>query len=165
MSPQDIERIERELQIALPIDYKKTMLSFPVRRDRGNDDSPLFDNSDALIDLNRKYREGFAGLPRWPVHYYLIGDDGAASCYLLDLTKTPSPVLLADHGNIERLSREADTLKFFVAGYIATFKEAGINPDAPRRPLTLTKVLSLAMIVGVTAAIIGYLVGTILLRP
>ncbi len=165
MSPQDIDRIEWALRIRLPRDYKETVLNFPVRQHLGSDDSPLFDDPGAIIEQNRQYREGFAGMPPWPSHFYFIGDDGAASCYLLDLNQSPSPVFLADHGNIQHISKEADTLNEFVATYIASLKAGGIDPDAERRPLTVTRVAAMVVIVAVASIVVGYVISKVVLGP
>jgi hypothetical protein len=134
MTEQDISKIERELAVTLPADYKAAVQNYPVRADYGTDDSVLFDDAEAVIDQNRRYRAGFAGLPPWPSHYFFIGDDGAASCYLLDLSKSPAPVLFADHGNIDDIRTEATAVEDWVTRYLADLRADGVDPDAAARP-------------------------------
>ena len=134
MTEHDISKIERELAVTLPTDYKVAVQNYPVRADYGTDDSILFDDADAVIDLNRRYRAGFAGLPAWPPHYFFIGDDGAASCYLIDLSTSSSPVFFADHGNIQSLTTEAATIQDWIARFLADLRAHGVDPDAARRP-------------------------------
>src|SRR5215217_5426572 len=98
MTESDLSLIERELEVRLPRDYRRVLSDYPFSYDLGTSDSILYDNAQGLINQNRAYRAGFAGLPKWPQHYYFIGDDGAASCYLLDLRREQSPVFVAEHG-------------------------------------------------------------------
>jgi len=134
MTDDDIKRIESGLQIVLPPDYKEAVRNYPVRFCQGTDDAFLFDNSEAVIELNRRYRAGFAGLPSWPPHFFFIGDDGAANCYFIDLTKTPSPVFFADHGNIQRVNTEAATIPDWIGRVLDGFRADGIDPTAEQRP-------------------------------
>lgn len=134
MSEEEINRIERELNVTLPTEYKHAVRNYPVRRDRGTDDSILFDDAEAVIGLNKRYRAGFAGLFPWPSHYFFIGDDGAASCYLLDLTKSPSPVFFADHGNVQSLTIEAANIQAWLDDYVADLRADGDDRDLAPRP-------------------------------
>ena len=167
MTEGDISRIERELGIVLPPDYKDVIRNYPIRADRGTSDSVLFDEPSAIIELNRSYSAGSAGLPAWPRSYFFIGNDGAASCYFLDLTKSPSPVFFADHGNIEEIRTEAPTLRAFMDNYIAGLREddGEFDPDAEPRPRpSRGKVLIIALVVALIAGVVGYIFTQVLTK-
>jgi hypothetical protein len=112
MTPEDLIFIESETGIRLPEDYKKIALRY--RPDAGTDDAPIFDNAKAIINLNQKYHAGFAGMDPWPRHYFFIGDDGAASCYALDLSSNPPKVIFLDHGNPKQVRIEAESFSDYV---------------------------------------------------
>lgn len=132
MTEQDLMRIERELDIHLPDDYRKAVLNYPIRADRGTSDSWLFDDAEALVELNAEYRQGFGELPPWPAHYFIVGETDCMP-YFVDLTKSPSPVFSADHGNLQSLSTEAETLSAWVEAFLKEMRDDGGNPDAERR--------------------------------
>ena len=130
MTEQDISKIEREMAVALPSDYKAALLKSPALTDERGDDRHLFQHADAIIDLNKRYREGFAGLPPWPAHYFFIGDDGAANCYLLDLTKSPSPVFFAGHGNLKNIRKDSATLANWMGCDLDEPQQDEVDSDA-----------------------------------
>lgn len=132
MTEQDLLRIERELEIQLPDDYRKAVLNYPIRADRGTMDSWLYDNAEALVKLNREYRNGFSGLPPWPAHYFIVGETDCMP-YFVNLTKSPSPVFSADHGNLQSLNTEAETLSAWVEAFLKEMQDDGGDPDAERR--------------------------------
>lgn len=132
MTEQDLMRIERELDIHLPDDYRKAVLNYPIRADRGTSDSWLYDNAEALVKLNREYRNGFSGLPPWPAHYFIVGETDCMP-YFVDLTKSPSPVFSADRGNLKWVSTEAESLPAWVNALLKEMRENGEDPDAKQR--------------------------------
>jgi len=157
MTESDFTLIERELSVQLPPDYRRVLADYPFPHDRDNADSLLYGDSQAIIDRNRDYRAGFAGLPKWPEHYFFIGDDGAASCYFLDLRREPSPVYFADHGAVDKLAEEAPDLETWVERTIDDFRRDGIDPfaDAPPSATGLHPALVLLTIAAVSAGV-GY---------
>jgi cell wall assembly regulator SMI1 len=48
MNARDIERIERELEVSLPIDYREALLNFFLAR--GTSDAVVWDNPEEIID-------------------------------------------------------------------------------------------------------------------
>lgn len=95
MSPEELQQIESELGITLPVDYREAMLNYPLDRDPL--DETLCDDVELLIKSNLYYRKHkFFGL-EWPGHYFTFGGDGFGNRFFLDLTLTPSPVFFADH--------------------------------------------------------------------
>lgn len=97
MISEDLDRIERELGVRLPGDYRALVLTYPVGLGASGPDYELLNDPGELIALNREYRErGFFGLP-WPAHFFCFGGDGSGNGYYLDLRKEPSPVHFADH--------------------------------------------------------------------
>jgi hypothetical protein len=97
VTADDLDRVERELGIRLPGDYRALVLAYPTELGSSGPDYELLDAPEQLIAINRRLREqGFFGLP-WPAHYFSFGGDGSGNEYYLDLHKAPSPVYFADH--------------------------------------------------------------------
>ena len=93
----DLDRIERELGIRLPANYRALVTNYPAALGSQGPDYELLDDPQQLIESNRLYRaQGFFGMP-WPEHYYSIGGDGTGNDYYLDLSVEESPVYFADH--------------------------------------------------------------------
>jgi hypothetical protein len=74
MTEADFAKIEEALSLRLPPEYRQAVAPFPVRAFIGNTDTHLWDQAEALIELNRDLRRGSA----WPAHLFAIGamDDG-----------------------------------------------------------------------------------------
>jgi SMI1 / KNR4 family (SUKH-1) len=97
VTSEGLDRVERELGIRLPGDYRALVLTYPVALGKSGPDYQLLDDSEQLIATNRLLREqGFFGSP-WPAHFFSFGGDGLGNEYYLDLRKEPSPVYFADH--------------------------------------------------------------------
>jgi hypothetical protein len=97
MVSEDLDRIERELGIRLPGEYRALILTYPMALGASGPDYELLDDPAELVAVNRRFREqGFFGLP-WPAHFFCFGGDGSGNEYYLDLRKDPSPVYFADH--------------------------------------------------------------------
>jgi len=93
----DLDRIERELGIRLPGEYRALVLTYPLGLGPSGPDYELLDDAGEIIAVNRRLREdGFFGMP-WPAHFFSFGGDGSGNEYYLDLRKEPSPVYFADH--------------------------------------------------------------------
>ena len=92
-----LDRVEHELGVRLPSDYRALVLTYPVGLGESGADYELLDDPEQLIATNRMLREqGFFGLP-WPPHFFSFGGDGSGNEYYLDLRLEPSPVYFADH--------------------------------------------------------------------
>ena len=96
MSPDDLDRIERELAISLPRAYRAALSPFPVPACRGNSDRDLWDDAEELIAWNRSLRAGSVGAPPWPTRMFSVGTAGASSCYAIDLDAERAPVWWVD---------------------------------------------------------------------
>ena len=97
MVSEGLDRIEHELGIRLPAEYRVLVLTYPAGLGTSGPDYELLDDPAELIAVNRRLREdGFFGMP-WPAHFYSFGGDGSGNEYYLDLRKEPSPVYFADH--------------------------------------------------------------------
>ena len=97
MVSDDLDRIERELGIRLPGEYRALVLTYPLGLGPSGPDYELLDDAGGIVAVNRRLREqGFFGMP-WPAHFFCFGGDGSGNEYYLDLRKEPSPVYFADH--------------------------------------------------------------------
>lgn len=144
MTETDLHRIETELDIKLPPEYREVMLNFPIRFDCGNADSQLWDDPDALIRRNRELRtgrtvEGWFGYiePPWPPHFFFIGGDVEES-WALDLRQSPSRVLWVGHWDVsEYAGPYSNALPFtaWLRQYLDDFRNDGIDLSSEENPV------------------------------
>ena len=89
MVSDDLDRIERDLGIRLPGNYRALVLTYPLGLGASGPDYELLDDPAQIIAINQQFREhGFFGMP-WPAHYFSFGGDCAGNAYYLDLRKEP----------------------------------------------------------------------------
>lgn len=96
MTAVDLDRIESELNLALPKAYRDFMQSGKFGEgDEGCQDFTGI--ADEVIERTKKLRgRGFFGA-KWPDNYVVIGDDGAGDYYFTDIEKESPAVFFADH--------------------------------------------------------------------
>lgn len=131
---KDIARLEAALGATVPADYKRMMLDFPVRFERGNRDSRIWNDVDALIARNKKLR---SGKKPWPSQYLFIGDDGGGTYFALDLAHaTPSVAAFGEGRDPGRgdAPLEHMTLDALVAEMEEAAREDGLDPHAEEQP-------------------------------
>ena len=64
MTSDELDRVERELGIRLPHDYRALVLTYPAGLGASGPDYELLDDPIQLIAINRLFREqGFFGSP------------------------------------------------------------------------------------------------------
>ncbi len=99
MTEEDLQRIETELSLTLPVFYKKTMLDYPLPG--GNAENfGLCTCPREIIEKNTGNRnKGFFGVP-WPKHLFVIGFDGCGNYYFIDLHGDDQRIYLADHETV-----------------------------------------------------------------
>jgi hypothetical protein len=135
MTEEDLNAVESVLAISLPIEYRETMLNFPIPACAGNDDTYLWDNAERLIAENKELRGGRRGGPPWPNHFFCLGRAGGGDVYAIDLRDPRSPVWWVDHSilDLESSGREAGSFSDWVAQYIADLRSDlagdGVEPD------------------------------------
>jgi hypothetical protein len=148
MTNEDLDRIEQHLELSLPQNYRKMILSFPIPVSKGRAEPPLWDVANDVISANDEYRRGYGGAPAWPAHYFFIGDDGTACPFLLDLSQTPATLLQLDHGNPGAVLNRWTNIEIWMAEYLEEIGDLAFN-----RPTRL----------GLRQAVIRYAVGIIIL--
>lgn len=95
MTLEQLRRIESELGVKLPGEYREIMLNYPFDTESMGD--YLFDEADRVIEENRECREvELFGLD-WRTHHFIFGSDGLGNPFFIDLSKVPAPIMLADH--------------------------------------------------------------------
>ena len=166
MRDNELRRIETELGISLPGDYRSIMVDYPIRRERGSSSGLLDDDVDTLIEANRHLHEPHEGKHRheaWPDQYFYIGGDSERS-FLLDVSNPKaSRVYVAKHGNPDSVTIQAETLGDLVEDYVQRLRRSGVdvNADSPA-PTKVYQVAGPAIGIYVaiaTAGLIGLLVG------
>ena len=121
MTEKDLNTLESELEISLPVEYRERMLDFPIAACAGNDDTYLWDNAERLIAENLELRSsGGLGGPPWPNYFLCLGRAGGGDVYAIDLRDPQSPVWWVDHSRLDLNSSgpEADSFSDWVAQYI-----------------------------------------------
>ena|ERR1041384_8001648 len=106
MTESDIQRIEKELGITLPDDYKAFMRSYPFQSDSIASEN-IMDDANWLIEATGTRHRLF------PPHTFIIGTDGGESTYFLDLSRQPSPVFNFDL-ETRGITEESPDLQAFV---------------------------------------------------
>jgi hypothetical protein len=164
MTEQDCLRIETELQITLPAEYRKAVVNFPLRFDMGNSASFLWDDADALIRENQELRTtkqaagwfeiGHVG---WPHHFYFIGGDVEFSA-VLDLRQTPCRVLEVEHWDVSGYDQPYQAALTFTAWldrYLDDFRNDGIDLNAAEVPVWSVPVSCLYLLVTLLMVVLG----------
>ncbi|MFN3153648.1 SMI1/KNR4 family protein [Bremerella sp.] len=144
MTEEDLVRIEAELSIKLPSDYREILLHFPVRFEAGTTDGFLWDEASALIERNKELRSerNLWGVDLQPIpkQYYFIGDDKAGWQYLIDTISEPSMVYTMEYESIERIApminreKEHQTLSQWFHAYLEDLRDDGIDISAEDYP-------------------------------
>jgi hypothetical protein len=94
MTADDLDHIERRLGIALPAEYRATMIAYPFPADSSAAELWMPDDPQRVLALNESYRQGPPGPSDWPRHLFLLGDDGGEEAFALDTSAPPYPVVV-----------------------------------------------------------------------
>ncbi len=89
MTTVELERIERELGISLPSDYKSLMTNYPFPADSFTADCLLPNRAARLLEIAGERR-------KLPPKSFIIGDDSADQTYFLNASLEHSPVYCFD---------------------------------------------------------------------
>ena len=118
MTPEDIARIETELEVRLPKDYRALLQAYPFPPDSFTAEFAMPNDATHLIETNRE-----RSTQALPPHnrgrtvpsssYFEIGGDGGEESYLIDLAQQQSPVYVYDLETNE-LREAASDLQSFV---------------------------------------------------
>ena len=89
MTSSDFERLEKELKISLPKDYKSLMAAYPFQADSFSADCLLPDDADRLLELSSSQN-------KLPPHSFIIGDDSEYETYFFDTSRELSTIFAFD---------------------------------------------------------------------
>ncbi len=137
MTDEDIDRIERELNLRLPDSYRSALVPYRIPALYGNTDYLLWDDAEALIRLNREQRKGSRWISAWPPYMYAVGDPHGDEMIAIDTRDPEGPVWWLDHGNLEHEAsylteaRFADWVEEFYRDMRGDLEGDGYDPDAP----------------------------------
>jgi hypothetical protein len=106
MTDSDLQRIERELSLKLPADYRSLMLSYPFPPDSFTAENMLPDNAARLL-------ESAGGRDNLPPRSFIIGNDGGEEIYFIDTSRQQSPVFVFDLETGE-IKEYAPTLEAYI---------------------------------------------------
>lgn len=130
MTDDDVRGIERELEIALPAEYRRVVLSFPIRAYAGNSSLQVWDNPGRIVELNRELRAGSSVVKAWPKSLFATGrgDDGCAIA--LDLADG-NRLLWVDRCHVDApgTHRMRDSFSDWAAAYFAGLRDDLIGDE------------------------------------
>ena len=121
MKASDIERIEGELNVALPDVYKKA-------------ETMSWDDADRLIELNRELRTGRGAVEPWPARFFALGVDHGGCSDAIDLEDPEYGVFWFDRQHIQADAgaRSAEKIEAWllrqVREYTGELLDAGVDP-------------------------------------
>jgi len=111
------------------------VVPFPIPAYAGNTDTELWDDPDALIELNRELRSGYCSAAPWPEHMYAIGRDGSGCASAIDWRDPMGPVWWADrcHLDVVGTAPESPSLSTWAEQHLADLRveleEKGVGAD------------------------------------
>jgi hypothetical protein len=160
MTEDELDRIEAQLEIKLPLPYRQLVAPWPVRATAGNDDQLLWDRADALIAANFDLHGDTYDSP-WPKRYFMIGRSFGRDCYAIDLEDPAVSVLWVANNDVDdRHNGKKGPLAAWAGEYFMGLREElgreGIDPDAamPSTAPTRISTRAIAVLVGV-AGLLG----------
>jgi hypothetical protein len=125
MTLEDIARIETDLGVRLPEDYRALMEAYPFPPDSFTAEFVMPNNATHLIEINRErstLSKPKKGRSEPPASYFEIGGDGGEERYLIDLSQAESPVYVYDL-ETDEVREAALELQSFVAQCAAADEE------------------------------------------
>ncbi|WP_165251360.1 SMI1/KNR4 family protein [Paludisphaera soli] len=154
MTERGFNRIEAALGVRLPDAYKSRLDPFPIPHEAGNADDHVWDDPDALIDLNRRVRDAFAVRPRsdWPPWLFVIGQaEGDPAGHAIDVRDPTCPVWWIERLDVGGLGpSDGPTGESFEAWCTRWIGEAPCPPSVPN-PIAVFVVWGLICAVAVLA--------------
>ena len=137
LTADDLTRVESAMGIRLPAVYRELVVPFPIPAYAGNVDTELWDDADALIELNRELRAGYCFTAPWPEHMFAIGRDGSGCARAMDLRDPMGPVWWADRCHLDAVGTalESPSLTAWAEQHLADLRvdleEKGITEAGP----------------------------------
>jgi hypothetical protein len=110
VTSSELDRIEHELQIQLPADYRQAMEAYPFARDSFSAEM-LMDNAEVLIRWNSGNKDRPIDNQNESLtfrDYFMIGSDGSELKFYLKYTGSPNPIYCYDleSGSFERYAQD-----------------------------------------------------------
>ena len=128
MNEGDLARIEAELSVTLPIEYREFHLD---GHGSSVDSISLSSDPDFIIERTKEYREGFVDIPQWPPDSVYLGDEDDACPYVLFCGD--GRVLRTDHGYLSmRPLAEFDSFSAYADEMRFAFEELQIERDSKK---------------------------------
>lgn len=148
MREEDLKRIETTLGIQLPEAYRHRMTHFPIPMLVGNKERELWDDADALIELNQELRQGMSGgVKPWPSHLFSLGRDDGGCCMAMDLGTVEPLVWWVDRCHLENAEgcekvRFDDWVIEFVRDTTFDLTDQGLDPNVTPEALAAKSKIS-----------------------
>ncbi len=124
MKEDGLRRVEAELGLTLPGNYRRLLVALPFTPVGGDRVYRLYDDPGEVIRATRSPLNKFYERMSWRPAYIVLGETAMGDQYLLDLSRTPPPVLCLSHETHEA-GDEFPDLPAFVAAWTEDVAEAG----------------------------------------
>ncbi len=137
MTNEDIDFIERELELELPGAYRTALVPFAIPALYGSTEHQLWDDAEGLVRINREMRAGARFRPAWPHHMYAVGYPHGDEWIAMDTRDAEGPVWWLDHGIVDHPAsyrshaRFADWVEEFYRDVPHDLVADGHDPDRP----------------------------------
>ncbi len=130
MRHHDLVRLERELAIQLPRQYRDFMVAYPFSRSSWAGDLGTPDDVDLLLDLNREKRQLSSSVASGDV--FFIGSDGKEADYFIRLSDPACGVSAYDTGT-HQVSARAKTFDDWLSQLRVANESDAISQRAIRK--------------------------------
>lgn len=119
MTPNDINRIEKETGLKLPECYIEVVTNYPIALlESDAPDFGLLNDPEVIIAENNLVRsDGYFG-EQWPDHFLVIGQNGCGDYYVTTLEGIEFSVGFADHETMT-CNLYAENITEFIGKYLA----------------------------------------------
>lgn len=131
MTDADLRRIEAELRLTLPNDYRRLVLASPFRPVGHDRVYWLYADPDEVIRATREPLSGYYEGVGWLPTHLAIGETAMGDQYVLDVARTPSPVYCLSH-ETHQFEDEFPDLATFVAYWTREVAGAREQPERSR---------------------------------
>jgi len=132
MTDDDLRRIEAELRLTLPDDYRRLVLASPFRPVGGDRVYWLYADPDEVIRATREPLHGHYEGSAWQPTYLAVGETAMGDQYLIDVARTPSPVFCLSHETHE-FEDDFSDLAAFVAYWTREVTAAKKSVESSRQ--------------------------------
>lgn len=153
------QKIEKELEISLPSNYKRILERYPFPKDSFATEM-LSNNEDYLIGLNNKNYWSHVNFNE--IEPFFIGSDGGEETYFIDIKDLNTPVYLYDIEE-DKYYKKSDSIKDFLI-YIESDPESletYSSKEGKNKDQAFEKIITYLFIIGILFMVVYLIIKTI----